>query len=186
MAVRTRWKGVGIMETVIRQILPTVKTFKDFWKNQGPFRHALTSQEYPPILLEPEEWLFSHDIKALLKELMGWDVRKMRIVEAPFNRKKQNVFTPDNLSPWKITHFPEEWEGAVCRAFTPVGHLTLAVVPDASNMDRTAVEAAFFNCLEKEINTIGYLLLGPDPSQGAASMAFVDEYVREWELDEMA
>ena len=175
------------METVIRQILPTVEEFKTFWKNRGPFRYALTSREFPPILLEPEEWLFSHDIKALLKDLMGWDARKMRIVEAPFNRKKQNVFTPEELSPWKINHFPEEWEGAVSSAFTPVGHLTRAVVPDdAPNMDKAAVEAAFFNCLEKEINAIGYLLLGPDPSQGTAATAFVDEYVKEWELDEMA
>ena len=174
------------MATVVRQILPTLKEFKDFWKNQGPFRYALTSREFPPILLEAEEWLFSDDIIALLKSLMGWESRKMAIVAAPFSRKKQNVLKPDNLTAWKINNFPEEWQGAVCEAFTPVGHLTQAVVPgDASKLEKKEVEAAFFSCLEREINHIGYVLLAPEPSLGSTATAFVADYLREWEQDEM-
>ncbi|GAB6142674.1 hypothetical protein JCM12294_01110 [Desulfocicer niacini] len=173
------------MVTVVRQILPTLKEFKEVWKNQGPFKYALTSREFPPILLEPEEWLFSQDILALLKELMGWEARKMSVVAAPFNRKKQNILKPDNLSPWKINNFPEEWQGAICDIFTPLGHLTQAVVSDGADMDKGAVEAAFFRCLEREINHIGYVLLGPEPSLGSPDSAFVADYVREWEQDEM-
>ena len=172
------------MGKIIRQSLPTVAEFKVFWKKQGPFKYALTSREFPPILLEPEEWLFSDEIISLLKGVMKWDERKMKVVAAPFNRKKQNILKPESLSPWKINNFPGEWESTVCEAFTPVGHLTQAVVPEAANMDAETAEAAFFKCLEREINQMGYVLLGPEPSLGDPSAAFVDEYVKEWELDD--
>lgn len=172
------------MGKIIRQVLPTVTEFKAFWKKQGPFRYALTSREFPPILLEPEEWVFSDDVISLLKSLMKWDERKMKIVSAPFNRKKQNILKPESLSPWKINNFPGEWEATLCDAFTPVGHLTQAVVPEAENMDAETAEVAFFKCLEGEINGIGYVLLGPEPSLGNPLTAFVDEYVKEWELDD--
>jgi len=172
------------MGKVIRQILPTVTEFKTYWKKQGPFRYALTSREFPPILLEPEEWLFSDDIISVLKALMKWNERKMKIVSAPFNRKKHNILKPERLSPWRINNFPEEWESTVCDAFTPVGYLTQAVVPETVNMDAETVETAFFKYLEGKINTMGYVLLGPDPSLGNSFAAFVDEYVKEWELDD--
>ncbi|SMC75750.1 hypothetical protein SAMN02746065_10987 [Desulfocicer vacuolatum DSM 3385] len=173
------------MGEVIGKILPTVTEFKAFWKKQGPFRYALTSREFPPTLLAPEEWLFSDEIIPLLKALMKWDERKMKIVAAPFSRKKQNVLKPETLTPWKINNFPEEWETAVCDAFTPVGHLTQAVVPESDTVDVKTVEAAFFKCLEGEINDIGYVLLGPEPSLGSPASAFVDDYVKEWESDDL-
>lgn len=121
------------------EILPTSHAFKRYWKNKGPFKYALTSAEYPPILLEPEEWLFSNDIVSLLKQLMKWNERQMKIVEAPFNPRKQNVLKPETLSPWKILNFPEEWETAVCDAFTPVGHLTRHV----EEMGKTSTDFDF-------------------------------------------
>lgn len=173
------------METVVRQILPTVDTFKAFWKKSGPFRFALTSREFPPILLEPEEWLFSNEIVPLLKALMQWEARKMKIVAAPFNPKKKNILKPEDLSPWKINNFPEEWGGAVCDVFTPVGHLTRKVVTETEQMDAAAVESAFFKCLENELHTIGYELLGPEAGLGRPGEAHVAAYVKEWEMDDV-
>jgi len=72
-------------ESILRKSLTTAKDFKEFWKEKGPFKYALTSQDFPPVLLEPEEWIFSNDIKGLLKTLMQFDKQKMKIVKAPFN-----------------------------------------------------------------------------------------------------
>lgn len=173
------------MAVVKRAELQTVAAFKTYWKQNGPFRYALTSREYPPVLLAPEEWLFSSSAVSLLKALMQWDERKMRMVPAPFNPRKQNMFRPETLAPWKIHHFPEEWSNAPGRLFTPMGHLTRKVWEDSGqDTDATAVETAFFEALVGEINTMGYVLLSPDPVQGSPDSAFLDTYLDEWAADE--
>ena len=111
----------------IREILPNAKAFKQFWKDKGPFRYALTSNEYPPVLLEPEEWIFGNDRTEVLKDLMGFEKSKMAFVRAPFNPDKKNILRPEDLCAWKINHFPEEWNAIVCDAFVPEGHLTCGV-----------------------------------------------------------
>ncbi len=183
----------------VRQILPNVKDFKKFWKETGPFKYALTSHEFPPILLEPEEWIFGNDINLLLKELMQFDQKKMAFVQAPFNPKNKSILRPDSLSPWKINNFPEQWNMAVCDAFVPEGHLTCLVVEakglkdldgaadplegslPGGGMDKQDVEKAFFNLLEKEVAKIGYLLLKP---LGKSKYASTKDYLLEWEEDE--
>ena len=170
-----------------------VSDFKSFWKNHGPFKYALTSCEFPPILLEPEEWIFSNSSKELLKELMQWEKRKMKIVKAPFNKNKTNVFKPDDLIPWKILNFPEEWEGAVCKSFTPMGHLTEHVISEPGDEEtglninektEQEIEVLFFSLLKKEIHRIGYDLLQPEAGLGKKNYAFVESYLKEWENDE--
>ena len=182
-------------EPCVRQILPHVKDFIKFWKEAGPFRFALTSNEFPPMLLEPEEWIFANDIHLLLKELMQFGQKKMAFVQSPFNPKNKNILRPEGLSPWKITHFPEQWNRAVCDLFVPEGHLTCRVMDEASRMEasdrptdspkkspgKQAIETAFFNLLEKNIEQMGYLLLSPlENSKYAATK----DYLFEWEQDE--
>ena len=184
----------------MRQILPNVTDFKIFWKEKGPFRYALTSNEFPPILLEPEEWIFGNDINLLLKELMRFDQNKMTFVQSPFNPKNKNILRPAGLSPWKINHFPEQWNMIVCDAFVPEGHLTCLVTDEARGLkdlegqanpptdphlggeiDKQDVEKAFFILLEKHIEKMGYLFLKPP---GKSKYASTREYLLEWEEDE--
>ncbi len=178
----------------VRATLPLVKDFKAFWKKQGPFKYALTSSEFPPVLLEPEEWVFSDDIVWLLKDLMQWESRSVSIVEAPFNKNKKNVLKPKELVPWKIVNFPQEWESAVCDTFTPVGYLTESVGRIASEcldskdialIDTFNIEVAFFKSLEENIDKIGYLLLKPEPLLGNGE-AYTKSYLEEWQADEDA
>ncbi|SDT84174.1 hypothetical protein [Desulfobacula phenolica] len=173
------------VDSVKREILPHLKDFKAFWKNSGPFKYALTSKDFPPILLEPEEWIFSNDITALLKALMQFDKRKMKIVKAPFNPENKNILRPDRLSSWKINNFPEEWNACVCDVFVPEGHLTQVVLDtiekDADKIQIKDVEQAFFDCLEICIDQLGYLCLKP---QGSSKHAVLKSCLAEWEEDE--
>lgn len=185
-------------ELIERQILPNAKDFKRFWKERGPFKYALSSNEFPPILLEPEEWIFGNDIHLLLKELMQFDQKKMAFVQAPFNSKNKRILRPEGLSPWKINHFPEEWNRAVCDLFVPEGHLTSLVMDRASETgnenpptqcldgasEKQAVEKAFFELLEQGLETMGYLLLKPQGKSNDASHAAIDTYLSEWEEDD--
>ncbi len=170
---------------VERHILATSKEFKKTWKEKGPFKYALTSNEFPPVLLEPEEWIFSDDITLLLKSLMGFDERKMKFVKAPFNPENKKILRPDELCPWKINHFPEEWNVCKCVCFVPEGHLTQEVVKTLKEGDGDAgakqIETAFFECLSTEIEIIGYLLLKPE---GSSKYAAVRTYLENWENDE--
>lgn len=173
---------------VQKKILVSSKEFKLFWKENGPFRYALTCNEYPPVLMEPEEWIFSNDILELLKGLMQFNARKMKFIKAPFNPKNKNILRPEELSSWKINHFPEEWNACNSDIFIPEGHLTQTTVdrinsidnPDGEN-DAVQVEKVFFQCLEQEIGNLGYLLLAP---QGASKNAAIKTYLEEWEKDE--
>ena len=181
------------MATVVRQILPNVKDFKVFWKERGPFRYALTSADFPPVLLEPEEWVFGNEIVAVIKELMQFDKKKMGFVQSPFNPQKKGVLRPENMIPWKIKNFPEEWNHMDCRAFVPEGHLTGSVMDEARDLSEKGtwsgsepgeegkVEAGFFSLLEQSLEQMGYVLL--KPFQDAKS-AFIQEYLKEWEEDE--
>lgn len=185
-------------ELIERQILPHAKDFKRFWKERGPFKYALSSNEFPPILLEPEEWLFGNDIHLLLKELMQFDQKKMAFVQAPFNPNNKRILRPEGLSPWKINHFPEEWSRTVCDLFVPEGHLTCLVMDRACELEKAdpstlclggvfekkTVEKAFFELLEQGLETMGYLLLKPQGKSTDASHAAIDTYLSEWEEDD--
>ncbi|MCG8641604.1 MAG: hypothetical protein MI862_17875 [Desulfobacterales bacterium] len=168
-----------------REILVTSREFKQFWKENGPFAYALTSNEFPPVLLAPDEWIFSNTRVAVLKELIRFDQRKMRAVRAPFNPENRSILRPDRLSSWKILHFPEEWAGFDCDLFVPQGHLTLDVFDghgeDEAHMDAAAVENAFFNCLANRMDQLGYLLLAP---AGQSKYASIQSYLSEWEADD--
>jgi len=173
------------VESIKREILPSSKDFKMFWEKNGPYRYALTSKEFPFVMLDPEEWIFSNDIKALLKALMQFDKRKMKIVKSPFNPDNKKILRPGMLSSWKINNFPEEWNACVCDIFVPKGHLTRAVIdkigiPDGK-IEPKQVEAAFFQCLEDKIDQVGYLLFKP---RGSSKYAAVKKYLAEWEEDE--
>jgi hypothetical protein len=170
-------------KTAQRIILLESRDFKKFWQAKGPFKYALTSSEFPPVLLEPEEWVFSDNMDTLLKELMQWEKRKMKFVQAPFSRKKTNILKPESLSPWRIANFPEEWDMAKCSSFTPVGYLTEAVTETCASGEKADVEAAFFKHLAQEIDSIGYVVLSPEPILSPVT-AFVDEYLKEWMADE--
>ncbi len=187
----------------IRQILTHVKEFRKFWKEKGPFPYALTSNEFPPILLEQEEWLFGDDIQGLLKELMQFDQQKMDFVPAPFNLEKKNRLRPQGLIPWKIHHFPEQWNDFPSDFFVPQGHLTGQVMEEARALrqvqgsdkfqkepdtnpqelldEKFQVEKGFFSLLEKNLEKMGYVLLKP---VGNSTVAFIKAYLLEWEQDE--
>ncbi len=177
------------VESTTRKILVNLKEFKTFWQKNEPYRYALTSNEFPPVLLTEEEWIFSNDIVELLKELMQYHQHKMKMVKSSFNAANKNVLRPDKLSEWKITNFPEKWNRMDTDIFVPEGHLTSMVIETLNEttqgtdikIDAINVESAFFNCLERDIEQMGYLLF--KPRQGAKRAA-VQSYLREWEKDE--
>ncbi len=98
---------------VIRRTLPHSSDFKRFWKDSGPFEFALTSAEYPPVLLAPEEWIFGHTARDVLEALMGFSPGKAKIVRSEFNPQNTRILRPDKLIPWKIQSFPKN--GIICR-----------------------------------------------------------------------
>ena len=171
--------------TVVNKILEHSGQFKKIWQNQGPFAYALTSNEYPPVLLEPEEWLFSNDLTALLKSLMKFEEKKMKCVKAPFNPRNKSILRPDRLSPWKINHFPEEWDGMPSDLFIPQGHLTMMLFEsagvDPEALDAGEVEGLFFKTLPAGLEAMGYLLLSPDTGSESAQ---IQSYLDEWEADD--
>jgi hypothetical protein len=168
-----------------RKVLFNSKEFKGFWKEKGPFKYALTSMDFPPVLLEPEEWIFSNDIKILLKDLMQFDKRKMKFVQAAFNPENKKILRPDSLIPWKISHFPQEWNILICDLFVPQGHLTEHVMANVKKKrekaDARDIESAFFQCLEHAIEHMGYLLFKPE---NRSKFADVKKYISEWERDD--
>jgi hypothetical protein len=173
------------IKSIKRKILSSSKEFKQFWESKGPFKYALTSSQFPPVLLEPEEWVFSNDIQELLKSLMQFDRQKMKIIKAPFNPANKSILRPENLSPWKINNFPEEWNAFACDIFDPQGHLTREVIERINmpeeKIDAGQVETAFFQCLETQMDQLGYQLLKP---WGTSKYAQIKKYLSEWEEDE--
>ncbi len=168
-----------------RKILASSKDFKKFWKDDGPFEYALSSKEFPPVLLEEEEWIFSSDITVLLKELMQFEKRKMKIVKSPFNPAKKGILRPEMLSSWKINKFPEEWNAYTCDIFIPEGHLTRLVfenneIPE-DKLDPYQVEELFFHCLENQMDQLGYHFFKPE---GKTKYAAIKSYLSEWEKDD--
>ncbi len=175
----------AMMSDCIRKVLPNVKDFKRFWKDRGPFKYALTSKEYPPVLLEPEEWIFGNDSVEVLKELMQFSRDKLCFAKAPFNPDNKTILRPDDICAWKIVHFPESWNAMVCDAFLPEGQLTRAVADERRALgldeDKAGIEQAFFSLLERELDRMGYVWLFP--RKGAKSAA-IAPYLAEWTKDE--
>ena len=169
----------------IRKTLPYARDFKQFWKDSGPFKYALTSNEFPPVLLAPEEWIFGNDRTEVLKELMGFSKNKMAFVQAPFNPDKTDILRPEDICGWKISHFPDAWNRMVCDAFVPEGHLTRAVVDELDTIGkkegRQGIEAAFFSLLSRQLDQMGYVFIEP---RGKSRFASTRAYLEEWEEDE--
>lgn len=172
-------------QNVHRKILNTSQDFKRYWKTEGPFAYALTSIDYPPVMLDPEEWLFSNDLTALLKVLVQYDPKKMKIVKIPFNPDKTSILRPEKLSFWKINHFPKEWEGVETDYFAPEGHMTLslfeALGEDPEALYKSDMTAVFFKGLKLSLEQLGYRLLSPREN---SKFAAVHTYLKEWEEDE--
>lgn len=170
---------------VKRKILETSQEFKTFWRKDGPYAFALTSKEFPPVLLEPEEWLFSNDPVSLIKTLMQFDKKKMKFVHAPFNPKNKKILRPDKLSPWKINQFPEEWDAMSIDLFVPQGHLTLNVFngieENPEDLGAGKVEELFFKQLLSCLDQMGYLILSP---QNKSKFTSINDYLDEWSADE--
>ncbi len=171
---------------VVRQILPHAADFKRFWKEAGPFAFALTSAEFPPVLLLPEEWIFGYTAEEVLKELMQFNQKKMAFVPAEFNPDNKGILRPENMVSWKIRHFPEEWNHMASDFFIPEGHLTQAVADQAKTLpaqgnEKQRMAAAFFVLLEKNLDAMGYVLLTPRPGSRYAA---IRKYLAEWEEDE--
>ncbi|MCF8086527.1 MAG: hypothetical protein K9K63_01310 [Desulfotignum sp.] len=171
---------------VVRQVLPHVSDFRRFWKQTGPFEFALTSAEFPPVLLGPEEWIFGHTARDVLEALMGFAPGKTKIVRSDFNVKNTRILRPTHLIPWKIQDFPEEWNHVVCDFFVPEGHLTRAVADRMNAVsvpgdDVHQVAAAFFSLLENHLEAMGYVWLRPREN---ARYAAIQAYLSEWEKDE--
>jgi len=168
-----------------RKILPNVRDFKQFWKEKGPFAFALTSKEYPPVLLDPEEWIFGDDKIEVIKELMQFVQSKSAFVRAPFNAGNKSILRPEDLCAWKITHFPEDWNSIVCDAFVPEGHLTRAVMDTlyavGGQDEKEDVERTFFSLVAAHLDEMGYVLFCP---RGKSKSAAVGAYLEEWEEDE--
>ena len=169
----------------VREILVNVSDFKKFWREKGPFRYALTAADYPPVLMEPEEWIFGNDLAMVLRSLMGFDREKMAFVRAPFNPENKAVLRPEGLSRWKISHFPEPWNTIPSDFFVPEGHLTVRVLEEAerlgSDEDADGIARAFFSLLSGHMEAMGYTLLLP---RGKAKSAAIAAYLAEWEEDE--
>ena len=169
----------------VRQVLPGSNDFKKFWKEKGPFKYALTSDDYPPVLMEPEEWIFSNDLIQMLKAVMNYNERKMKVVRAPFNPKNKSILRPEKLSTWKINNFPEEWNCFENDIFVPEGHLTRHIFEkhklDETELDAVTVEKLFFDSLQQKIELFGYHLFKPE---GKSKNASIQKYVSEWEADE--
>jgi hypothetical protein len=172
-------------DRAVRAILPDSKQFKKFWKQKGPFRYALTSMDFPPVLLEPEEWIFADEIIPLLKALMLFEENRMRIVHAPFNPSNKEILRPEILCPWKITHFPEQWNIFASDIFVPEGHLTRLVSENTGkppgDINARDMEKSFFQCLETRLDQLGYHLFRPS---GSRKYAQIKSYLDEWEKDE--
>jgi len=174
-----------VEKPILRATLSSSEEFKAFWQEKGPFKYALTSMDFPPLLLEPEEWIFSNNIIKLLKDLMQFDNRKMKIVKAAFNPEKKDILRPEKLIPWKMNNFPEEWNAFDCDFFVPQGFLTLTLMDNITTpeekIDASRIESAFFQCLESRIEQIGYLLLKPEKDYKYAG---IRNYLSQWEQDD--
>ncbi len=189
------------MNTCIRKVLVHITDFNKFWKQEGPFAFALTSAGFPPVLLEPEEWIFANDKILLIKELLQFSQRKMAFVPGKAKKdgasqaKPSGSFTPEDMIPWRIAPFPEEWNSLECQAFLPQGYLTKAVLeqarifcqePDCPESqilkDAPLIEKAFFELVAGNLSQMGYEFLSHDRESGAASLG---KYLREWEEDEL-
>jgi hypothetical protein len=172
-------------KTVLSKVLISSKAFKQFWKDEGPYKYALTCQDYPPVLLEADEWLFSDDLAGLLKALLGYDHKKVKIVHAPFNPAKKAVLRPDQMIPWKIDGFPSEWDAYESDLFTPEGHLTTKVLDQIDSpieaIGAEDVETAFFDLLPDSLESMGYTLLAPGKGYKTAA---IQSYLKEWEEDD--
>ncbi len=170
---------------LIRDILTNSKEFRLFWKEKGPFKFALTSSDFPPVLLEPEEWIFSNDMEMLLKSLMQEEKRKIEIIHSPFNPVNKSILRPETLIPWKIAGFPEGWNACACDCFIPEGHLTRHIFKGLTlpeeKPDQEFVEKAFFNCLADCVEQLGYRLFKPC---GNSKFADIKKYLTEWEKDD--
>ncbi len=183
------------MYTCIRKTLPHVKDFKAFWKQRGPFSFALTSSEFPPVLLSPEEWIFGNDKIRVLKELMQFTQRRMALVRTDFQPASSGTLTPEDMIHWRIKPFPEPWDSMDCPAFLPQGYLTKAVLEKALDIagqtpgkesgtepgtDHHAWESRILEDSELIENAF-FQLVGKERDAHALPLG---KYLQEWEEDE--
>lgn len=161
---------------VVRRTLPTVRAFKKFWQHEGPFKYALCSLAFPDPLLEPEEWLFGDNYQDLLKNLLQWDQRGMRL--APCSHATGDS---SNSGGWHIRHLPAALRQWPCKAYTAEGCVSAHVVQAAVEATPAAIEKVFLRALRDALEQIGYQLLKPEMG---LPHAYIETFLKEWQEDE--
>lgn len=156
------------MAEVIRRRFCTLAALRTFWEECGPYQYVLEGTDDDE-LLPRGEWLFSDDLTALIKALLQWQVRDVRMC---------HVFEPAGEGSrakgyWVARHLPEQ-----------LMHLAAMDGMLGKGASPAEAEAAYLRCFVSEIGAHGYLLFtqgqGPDldfgiylqywESQGTASI----------------
>lgn len=149
------------MAEVIRRRFGTLSALRTFWDECGPFRYVLEGTDDDE-LLPAGEWLFSDDLMSLLKALLQWQTRDVRVSHvfetAGEGSRARGYWVARNL-PEPLVHLPA-MDGLLGKEASPA-----------------EAEAVYLCCLAHEIGVHGYLLF----SQGQGPDLDFGIYLRYWE-----
>ncbi len=149
------------MAEIIRRRFSTLAALRTFWEECGPFQYVLEGTDDDE-LLSAGEWLFADDLNALLKALLQWQARGVRmcyVFDAEGEGQRARGY-------WMARHLPE-----------PLVHLPAMDGLLGKDASPCEAELAYLRCLVSEIGAHGYLLF----SQGRGPDLDFGIYLQYWE-----
>lgn len=152
------------MPTVFRAVLPKARGFLTFWERVGRPRYAVREDTDHVTFLARDEWVFSDNRDAMMREVLSWDSRGLCFVWRDPTDAERAEWGDELEGAWNVPDLPD----FLADAFTDLP------ARDAAP-SQEALREALFDTVLKVTECYGFFEL---------DMTDARDYLKDWALDD--
>ena len=151
------------MPRVFRAVLPKVRDFLAFWEQAGRSRYAV--REIGTVThLQLDEWVFSDDRDAMMREVLSWDAQGLTFVWCDPTDAERAEWGDDLEGLWHVPGLPDY-----------LGDAFADLPPREAAPNQEVLRRAFFDAILKTSECYGFFELDMLDSR---------DYLRDWAHDD--
>lgn len=152
------------MPGVFRAVLPKMRDFLAFWERVGRPRYAVREDSHHATFLQRDEWVFSDDRDAMMRDVLSWDAKGLSFVWCEPTDAERAEWGDEIEGSWNVPGLPD---------FLADAYADLPASDAAPSQE--ALRSAFFDTVLRVTECYGFFEL---------DMTDARDYVEDWALDD--
>lgn len=152
------------MPGVFRAVLPKMRDFLAFWERVGRPRYAVREDSHHATFLQRDEWVFSDDRDAMMRDVLSWDAKGLSFVWCEPTDAERAEWGDEIEGSWNVPGLPD---------FLADAFADLPASDAAPSQE--ALRSAFFDTVLRVTECYGFFEL---------DMIDARDYLKDWALDD--